>query len=165
MSFKVKQETQGDKILLKFCGQIDEEASFPACESWPGPVVVDLAEVTAINSIGIRSWIMWFDGMKSTHFQFINCPRALVMQMNMVEGFLPPKVEVLTMEVPFFCEECDKEIEVLFEVGKQIQIEGGQVRLDYDPSTVCGAGCEVELDVNEAKFFRFLFNKSESQAA
>ena len=165
MAFEVKQEEKEGKVLLKFCGEIDEEANFPQVTDWGPQVFVDLGEVSAINSIGIRSWIMWFSEMSTVHFTFLNCPKALVMQMNMVEGFLPAQSQVLTMQVPFFCEDCDEEKEVMFEVGKEIKVSGGQVNLEYDKASICGAGCDPELDVNEAKFFRFLFDKADSQAA
>lgn len=165
MPFEVKQESVNGQNLLKFCGQIDEEAQFPPAQGGTAPLVIDLKEVTAINSIGIRSWIMWFEAIKGTPIQFLNCPKALVMQMNMVEGFLPESAEVLTMEVPFFCEECDREMEVLFTVGKEIRVVGDEIKLDFKAEELCGAECEIELDVNEKKFFRFLLSRSGRKAA
>lgn len=165
MSFEVKKEEHLGKTLLKFCGQIDEEAVFPSIEEWGKELYVDLEGVTAINSIGIRAWIMWFGEMSDTVFTFMNCPKALVMQMNMVEGFLPNQSTVFSLQVPFFCEDCDEEKEVMFEVGKHVKVEGDKIKLDFDKSSICGAGCDPELDVSESKFFRFLFNKSEVKAA
>jgi hypothetical protein len=165
MSFTVKTSEKEGKTLLQFCGQIDEEATFPEVNDSGKEVFIDLKEVSSINSIGIRSWILWFAKMQTTTFNFINCPKALVMQMNMVEGFLPEKSNVISLNVPFFCEDCDKEIEKLFVVGKEIQVIGDQVSLKYDKTLICESGCNPELDVNESKFFRFLLSKSSSQAA
>lgn len=165
MSFEVKQEDLGGKTLLKFCGPIDEEAVFPAISDWGAEIFIDLSEVTSINSIGIRAWIMWFGELSDVSFKFLNCPKALVMQMNMVEGFLPAGSQVESLQVPFYCEDCDEEKEVLFEVGKQIQVENGTVKIDFDKSSICGPDCDPELDVNEAKFFRFLINQATGEKA
>ncbi len=165
MAFEIKVSDLNGKKCFQFSGQIDEEAEFPKMDDMPSHVLVDLKDVKAINSVGIRAWIMWFGGYPQTQFSFLNCPKALVMQMNMVEGFLPVRSEVLSLEVPFFCEDCDKEKDVLFEVGKEISIEAGQVKLNFDKSTICDSGCDPELDVNELKYFRFLLEKASEQAA
>ena len=165
MSFEVKRVEENGKLHFYFCGQIDEEVSFLEVDNMPSEVVVDLSEVTSINSVGIRAWILWFSQFPETTFQFKKCPKALVMQMNMVEGFLPAKSEVLSLEVPFFCEECDTEKDVLFYVGKEILVENNQVKLSYDKKSICKEGCDPELDANETKFFRFLLQKFAEKAA
>lgn len=165
MSFEVQRKEIDGLACFQFVGQIDEEAQFPTVTDMPGEAIIDLASVSSINSVGIRAWIMWFGQFEPTNFIFINCPKALVMQMNMVEGFLPPKNQVRSMEVPFFCEETDEEKDVMFTVGKEIIIENGNVKLVYDKASICGPDCDPELDVSEVKFFRFLLNKAESEAA
>ncbi len=164
MSFQMNRELKNGKPLIRFTGQVDEEASFAQFSDLGSEVFIDLAGVSAINSIGIRSWIMWFAQHPNVQFIFINCPKALVMQMNMVEGFLPEKAQVLSMQVPFFCETCDEEKEVLFELGKQIKVNGDSVTLDYKKSDICKADCAIELDVTESKFFRFLLSKNQKAA-
>lgn len=165
MSFEIKKAERNGKALLRFCGLIDEEAKFPNPESWGSEVYIDLNEVKAINSIGIRSWILFFNDLVKTHFIFLNCPKAIVMQMNMVEGFLPENSTVETMHVPFFCEDCDKEVDIIFEVGKEVRVEGDQIKFEYDKTKICKPGCEPELDVSVVKFFRFLFHQQEKRAA
>lgn len=165
MAFEVQQGQIENKPLLTLIGDIDEEAVFPTLTNLSGEVYLDLKAVYSINSIGIRAWIMWFGEMESLKFIFLNCPKALVMQMNMVDGFLPQGAQVQSLQVPFYCENCDEEKDIVFRVGDEIQIQGGQVQLKYNKSAICGEGCEPELDVNESKYFRFLINGSRSQAA
>ncbi len=165
MSFAVNRTEEQGKALFQFVGQIDEEATFPDVTDMPTEATIDLKQVGAINSVGIRAWIMWFTQHTNTHFTFVNCPKALVMQMNMVEGFLPEKATVLSLQVPFFCEDCDEEKDVLFNVGKEIIVENGQVKLNYDKASICKSECDPELDVSEVKFFRFLLSRSGEEAA
>lgn len=157
-------KSKDGKTLIEISGSIDEEAKFATIADMTKEVYVDLAKVGVINSIGIRAWINWFSAQSNHQFMFINCPKALVMQMNMVEGFLPSHSKVISMEVPFYCEKCDEESTAFFEVGKQIIIANGQIKLDYDKSKICKAGCQPELDVNEIKFFRFLIKESQKAA-
>lgn len=164
MAFEIKLNKKNDKSLLELLGQIDEEAQFPTIANLTKEVYVDLAKVGAINSVGIRSWIHWFSSMPHHEFQFIHCPKALVMQMNMVDGFLPSHSRVISMEVPFYCEKCDKETTVYFEVGKHLLIENGRIKMNYSKASICKPDCTPELDVNEIKFFRFL-TKATSKAA
>lgn len=159
MSFEIKQVELLGQPGFQFCGAIDEEAEFPEIDM-PGDVVIDLEAVTAINSIGIRGWISWFGARAESHFTFINCPKGLVMQMNMVEGFLPKKSKVSSLQVPFYCEDTDEEKDVLFTVGQEVVVKDGQIQLNYDKSSICGPDCEPELDVSEVKFFRFLLNEA-----
>ena len=165
MSFEIQKEERNGKTQLKFCGLIDEEVQFPRPDEWGSEVYIDLGEVKAINSVGIRAWILFFAELTQTHFTFLNCPKSLVMQMNMVEGFLPQNSKVETMHVPFFCEDCDEEIEMIFEVGKEITVLDGEVKVDFDKTNICQSGCDPELDVSEAKFFRFLLNQQERKVA
>ena len=164
MSFEVKNSEMFGKRCFQFCGQIDEETVLPDVSDMPADAVIDLKEVSSINSVGIRAWINWFGKFPETHFSFVNCPKALVMQMNMVEGFLPPKHDVITLQVPFFCEDCDEEKDVLMTVGKEIVVEGESVKLNYDKSSICKGDCDPELDVSEVKFFRFLLTAGNKAA-
>ena len=165
MSFSIKKDKKDDKDLLSIQGAIDEEAEFPNYEL-SGEVFVDLGQVSSINSIGIRAWVLWFGQFKDkVHFSFFNVPKSVTMQMNMVEGFLPPQSSILSLYVPFYCESCDEEKEMLFEVGKQISIEGDSVKIDYEASKICKPDCEPELDVVESKFFRFLTLDDAKKAA
>jgi hypothetical protein len=165
MSFEMLRDEKEGKVLLKFVGGIDEDAVFPSFNDFSSEVFIDLNGVSAINSVGIRSWIRWFAEYSSNQFHFINCPKALVMQINMVEGFLPDGASVLSMQVPFYCEDCDEEKDVMLTVGKEIVVSGDQVNLNLDLRQVCGEGCQPELDVNEAKYFRFLVHKTQQNAA
>ena len=156
MSFDVKNETKAGKTVFKFAGNIDENATFPIFNSLAGDIYIDLKGVKSINSVGIRSWIKWFSSFHQVHFIFQHCPKSVVMQMNMVDGFLPEGSHVESLQVPFYCESCEKELEVLFTLGKEILVDGGKVNLKYDRGSICPQGCAPELDVSEAKYFRFL---------
>ena len=166
MPFEVKEIKKEGVVHLHFSGHIDENSTFPIFNSLKGKVEIDLKDIKSINSVGIRAWIKWFSSFQGVNFVFLNCPKSIVMQMNMVEGFLPDHSSIESINVPFYCEDCDKEIEVLFSVGNEIIVEDGKVQLHYDKNSVCPKGCDPELDVNESKYFKFLLkSKANVKAA
>ena len=162
MTFSMTQSVQDDQLFVSFAGPIDESTEFNSIEPTPHPVVIDLSQVTSINSVGIKAWITWFEQYKDIEFEFVGAPQALVMQMNMVQNFLPNGSHVKTLQLPFYCDSCDKEFSKLVEVGKDVTVENDQVKITVDPSIDCENDCEIELDVNESKYFRFLFSNQDN---
>ncbi|MES2857314.1 MAG: hypothetical protein V4692_15700 [Bdellovibrionota bacterium] len=161
-AFTSSAQSSGDTLRLTLAGTIDEDVTFPKVEDGPQTkIVIDLKDIKTINSVGIREWLNWIKPL-TEKFEIVleNCPKAMVFQFNMVEGFLPPKAKVTSFFVPFYCESCDREDNVLFTVGKEVSGSNGQVKIDFDlpKANLCGKGepCEVEMDVTEAKYFQFL---------
>lgn len=159
--FKSSEKIDGENLLLSFEGTIDEDVQFPGVNAaGHKKVIIDLKGVRSINSVGIREWLNWIRPVAdAAEIVLMRCPKALVFQFNMVEGFLPPRATVSSFYVPFFCESCDKEENVLFTVGKEVQVEGGNVKIAFDvkSANICsGQGCEPEMDVTESKYFQFL---------
>ena len=165
MSFDITKSQKDGATLFVFSGQIDEEAKFPVVQDVSGQVVMDLNGVKAINSVGIRTWLQWFSSFGDCNFVFENCPKSVVMQMNMVEGFLPPSSTVKSFYVPYYCESCDEEIDQLFTVGKKIKVANGDVKIEFDPTKLCSDGGTAELDANETKYFKFLLKMTVASAA
>ncbi len=161
VDFKVHEKTDGDNLLLVFEGVIDEDVVFPAVDTGTyKKVFIDLKGVKSINSVGIREWLNWMKPLsEKAQLVFMKAPKALVLQMNMVEGFLPKTGFVKSFYVPFYCERCDKEESVLFSVGQEIELSRGayKVKFDIASAKLCAEqACEMEMDASEAKYFQFL---------
>lgn len=159
--FKYTQRVEGGKLILALEGAIDEDVSFPSVDtSTHKAVELDLKSIKTINSVGIREWLNWIRPIaESAELILSNCPKALVFQFNMVEGFLPARAKVVSFYVPFFCEECDREENLLFTLGQDIVVKDGQpvVIADLGNRTKCDSGrCALEMDVTEAKYFQFV---------
>lgn len=153
--FKFDQSAEGDQLLLKFSGQIDEDASFNGLDFGDSQKIkIDLEEIIAINSCGIREWIKWIRTAPSgANITFEKCPKIIVDQMNMVAGFLPEGGIVESFYVPYYCDETGNEKMVLFNRGKEF--DKGEVS---PPENVIDdeSGEEMEMDVIEAKYFKFI---------
>ena len=154
MSFSVAQTAEGSRILLSLKGSVDEDAVFTPPKITPGAAVtLDLEDVTAINSVGIREWIKWVKAFPAvTELAVRRCPKVIVDQINMVAGFLPAGTVVQSFYVPYYADESGTEKMVLFENGREFV--PGRVTPPEDVKDE--AGTLMEMDVIEAKYFKFL---------
>ena len=156
MAFSVSNKLEGDTLVLEVKGNIDEDANFtPPDLGSAGRVALDLNEVTAINSVGIREWIKWVKTMPaSVKLSVRRCPKIIVDQINMVAGFLPAGTLIESFYVPYYADGSGNEKMVLFTNGKEFK--GGEL---FAPTEVKDdGGEEMEMDVIEAKYFKFLKN-------
>lgn len=151
--FEVKIDKQSPVFKVKVLGIIDEDVDFNQFSlSGSQEVHLDLEGVKNINSCGIREWIKWVGGAGSVPVVYENCPKVIVDQINMVDGFLPAKGRVNSFFVPYYNEDEGSEKNVLFRRGTEFN--GTQVQA---PGTVKDEkGNPMEMDVIEAKYFKFL---------
>lgn len=156
MSFSITNQPEGAKLILKISGGVDEDANFqPVDLSAFKSVVLDVEGVSAINSVGIREWIKWMKGFPAgVQVAIRHCPKIIVDQINMVAGFLPPATLIESFFVPYYAESSGTEKMVLFENGKQFK--DGQLNAPADIKD--DSGEPMEMDVIEAKYFKFLKN-------
>src|ERR1700722_8163151 len=121
MSFSIAKQPEGARLLVKIAGGVDEDANFQPVDTGAfTSVVLDLSDVTAINSVGIREWIKWVKAMPTTvKLSVRRCPKIIVDQINMVSGFLPPAAVIESFFVPYYADATGSEKMVLFEKDKQ----------------------------------------------
>lgn len=153
--FKADKSEEGGKVVVALTGHIDEDAQFNGLElEGANQVELDLDNVTAINSCGIREWIKWIrTAPEGTSIVYKNCPKVIVDQINMVAGFLPDNGSVESFYVPYYSDSTGNEKMILFRSGNEFK--DGDV---FPPEDVKDeeSGEEMEMDVIEAKYFKFL---------
>jgi anti-anti-sigma regulatory factor len=152
--FKMSHTKEGDKISLSINGHIDEESVFETLAlDGVNKISVDLSQVSAINSVGIREWIKWSKSLSSVASITIeNCPKVVVDQVNMVAGFLPPNARIESFFVPYYSDDSGEEVMVLFKRGEHFDDSGVRAPEGLKDS----AGNDMEIDVIEAKYFKFI---------
>lgn len=158
--FKVSKKLQDDKIILSFSGDINEYADFTKVDlGGAKEAIFDFSEVRFVNSIGLRGWIIWIKKAAGMSIQFIKCPRYVVDQMNILEGFLPPNARVESFYIPYYCESCDHTEMFLAERGRDFKegtadVKEGILVKDELPCPKCGN--PAEMDVLKERYFNFL---------
>ena len=151
LDFKI--DKAGADVKVTLTGTIDEDADFnPHSLAGAGSVELHLSGVKSINSCGIREWIKWIGTAGPAEIKYHECPKIIVDQINMVQGFLPPQGKVLSFFVPFYSDDSGSEKNVLFTYGKDYSEQG----LQAVPEIKDDSGNAMEMDVVEAKYFKFL---------
>ncbi len=151
--YEIKIEKSGSEYKIKLAGVIDEDVDFnPYALTGATHVEMQLKDVKGINSCGIREWIKWLSTAGKAGIVYHECPKIIVDQINMVQGFLPAGGKVMSFFVPYYSDESGEEKNILFTYGKE-----------YTDTSVApptgikdGSGNEMEVDVVEAKYFKFI---------
>lgn len=156
MSFTIEKQPDGGRLVIGIKGNIDEDANFqPVDTTGFTAVVLDLEGVTAINSVGIREWIKWVKLIPTAiQMSVRKCPKIIVDQINMVAGFLPPAAVIESFFVPYYADATGSEKMVLFQNGKEFK----NGVLEFPAEIKDDSGEVMEMDVIEAKYFKFLKN-------
>lgn len=151
--FEMQIDKTGSDWKIKMAGTIDEDVDFGQYSLvGAGKIDLYLADVKSINSCGIREWIKWIGTAGSAPISYSECPKIIVDQINMVQGFLPAQGRVLSFFVPYYSEESGSEKSVLFTHGKDY-VDSGEIKV---PAVKDDEGHDMEMDVVEAKYFKFL---------
>lgn len=149
----VKMQKAGEKLNLTLAGTIDEDVDFNQIPiTGSKQIDLQLTGVKSINSCGIREWIKWMGSATGAEITWHECPKVIVDQINMVDGFLPSNAKVMSFFVPYYNDDSGSEKNVLFRYGQEFK-EGALT----PPAAVKDEdGNEMEMDVIEAKYFKFI---------
>lgn len=161
-SFDVKYEVPGELMII-FSGWLDENAELPNSLDFDDVSIIhcNFKNIEMVNSYGVKKWVLFFEqleNLQGVDIQFHHCPRPVVEQLNVVEGFLPRNGSVLSIDVPFFCKKCETSFSVPQELHRTMRVSQ-DVLAKINPTHIHDEGsCEsaLELDVNPSKYFRFL---------
>lgn len=109
----------GEQLLL--AGTIDETARLGELinRARNGRLVLDLAGITFINSIGVREWCLMQKAAATAKLsvELRRVAEPLVHQLNIVPAARGVS-QVTSFYAPYECDECDREYEILLDVRK-----------------------------------------------
>jgi anti-anti-sigma regulatory factor len=130
-----------DQVLL--AGQIDESAKLsdliPLAKN--GRLVLDLAGITFINSIGVREWcyMQQAAAKAKVSIELRRVAEPMVHQLNIVPAARGVSI-VSSFFAPYECDECDREYLILLDVRQH----GADLARMRAPSQKC-PDCKEEL--------------------
>jgi len=143
----------GEALSLIMAGTIDEDIDFNNYDiKGAQQVNIEMSGIKSINSCGIREWIKWMSTNSGAKITFEQCPKVIVDQINMVDGFLPANAEVKSFFVPYYNDDAGSEKNVLFRSGTEFDASGVKPPAEVKDED----GNVMEMDVIEAKYFKFL---------
>jgi hypothetical protein len=149
---------QGIKIeeragVFHLSGILNEYADFDALLAKAAPLKLNMRGVSRLNSIGIRNLLKFIGDWGAKPFEYIECPSEFVDQINMIPSLLGAKKtgKVVSLFVPYACENCDNEPEVLCPIGDFAGVAAGG-----EPAPRKCDKCQGKLTVLTDSFFVFL---------
>lgn len=152
----------GNQLVINLTGSIgDTTPLFTVPLGGVAKLTLDLSEVTSINSIGVKNWIMWTVRIpKDCNTKLINCPFVIASQASTVVGFCPQGMTIDSIRAPYSCENCSTEITRLVSRGTDYEYaSGGSPKritiTEHLTCTKCGKG-SLEPDFILEKTFKFL---------
>lgn len=152
-NLQIKKTVDNGKNVIEVSGSIDENFNQHTKElPKEGQIEFSLKGLKSINSTGIREWIKLMQSMPKANLSFAFCPKIFIDQVNMVSGFLPNNGKIVSFYVPYYNEDNDNEVLLLYKSGENFTDKTVTIQETYKDA----AGTEYELDVVKAKYFKFI---------
>ncbi len=149
--FKFEATTRGEKKVIVLKGIIDEDTTFDQIKKLGGPYVFNFGQLTSINSCGVRSWVNFLKELGAAKIFYEDCPPLVVRQMNMVPSFTG-SAQVLSVFVPFVCDNCESEKWMLLD-SDALKSPESQVQQTIQCES-CTKG-EMAFDGHPKQYFAF----------
>lgn len=152
----MKTISQGATLKVFFTGSISHDTDYSKIDlNGVRVLTINFDSLELINSSGILVWSEFLDNIpKHINIQFEDCPIRFVEQMGLIPDLTGNReVEILSVKAPFYCEGCDKPVEL-----KLLQYTLSQYKETGKLRTKQCLSCEgdLEFDGIESKFFAFL---------
>ena len=147
-----KQEVKGG-LLVEFSGTIEENVNFEELIGiFQGELSVKCRGITRINSVGVKTWMRYFQGLKAQGkvFKFIECSHPIIEQLNMISNFSCGG-EVVSILLPFSCGVCQKEF-VALSTTAELKANG----LEVPPVKCEKPNCGAQFDDDPEEYLYFL---------
>lgn len=150
MALTVTVEKSGEDVVVTFDGMLNEESSIPDLDkNIQGRLILKLEKLTMINSIGCRTWLTWIRTLNPKQGIVLErCSSVFIGQVSVLKGFAPQDSKLESFFLPYHCDSCDHDANILFQAGQDTHIE---VEL---PCPKCGD--VMECDVVAQTYQRFL---------
>jgi hypothetical protein len=147
------KELKGAVTVVKLSGAIDDSDDFGKLIGQPsGALQIFCKGVTRINSVGVKNWIKYFNGLQQQKvaFSFEEFGPALVENLNMVQNFCCGGA-VISVVVPYRCAGCETS---LMGTLKSDAIKAAGFKIAAVKCPKCGG--QAEFDDEPDEYFAFL---------
>ncbi len=153
------QMMSGETVTsVDFSGEITEESTSELQKladelKSAKDIMFNLAKITKINSLGVRSWVQFVRAVGPEHkMTFEDCAPVIVLQINMIPSFRA-SATIDSVVCQYSCSSCRAMTTITVDCKKH----------DIDTLPVAPAcskcGSETELDEDEEEYFGFLKRK------
>ncbi len=115
-------------------------------------VILNLKALTRISSFGVREWVHAMEKLskRTDRIALVECSPAVVAQLNMVANFAA-NTNVVSVQVPYYCESCSWDTEVTRELDRDLRKEFGSL-----PPVLCRR-CKSTMILDDEAVAYFAF--------
>ena len=141
----------GERIRVVLRGDFTEATRFDELlPAMVGRVVFDTAQVTYMNSLGVRAWCEFLRQARIQGYEFHACSVPFILQASMVRDVIG-RGTVTSFFAPFHCIGCDHQEERLIQTAAILAA-------DLEPATFQCPRCSgaLEFDDLPERYFAFL---------
>jgi len=143
--------TDGDRTRVVLRGDFTEATRFDELlPAMVGRVVFDTAQVTYMNSLGVRAWCEFLRQARIQGYEFHACSVPFILQASMVRDVIG-RGTVTSFFAPFHCIGCDHQEERLLQSAA---ILASNLELPVFKCPSCGGA--LEFDDLPERYFAFL---------
>lgn len=140
-------------LRVELQGAIEESVNLDQLIGpFQGSLTVNCRGITRINSIGVKTWMRYFQGLRfnGKYFEFEEVPHPVIEQLNMIANF-ECGGKVVSILLPFSCTKCQSEFVASCQT-KEIVESGFSIPVAKCEKTDCGARFDDDPD----EYFYFL---------
>lgn len=149
--FVIERQNQITQVTIE--GNLNEDCDLERYQlPTDEPVSFNLSRLKAINSTGIRKWILWQKKYEDAVWIFTECPHIFLNQLNSISNFIPKNSQIKSFLIPFFSEITSEQRNIL--LSRQEHFQAGKIA--NLPQILDSQGNPMELDVVPERFFKFL---------
>lgn len=161
----VEQRKSGASVV-KLAGALDERSELPDLADKVGAggrLLINLAGVEHVNSVGVRDWIAWLAALDARGVRpaLVQCSPQVVAQMNLVKDFASTAF-VKSFQVPYRCEDCAKYV---LQVINLSEMEGRPNKPPVQPCEACGKPMAFAEDATYFSFVPEQLRRARTSAA
>jgi ABC-type transporter Mla MlaB component len=147
-------QAEGDALVLG--GALDETAALPSllARAQGGRLVLDLAAVTFINSLGVRDWIRMQAAAQRANLavELRRVAEPLVHQLNMIIA-TRGAARITSFYAPYACDTCGREDSMLIDAVAHAR---SLAQLRAPPMTCPECGSAMAFNDFPERYFLFL---------
>ena len=150
---KIRVDTSGFEPITFLSGTIEENADFSPLQSDSrSQLHIDCFEIIRINSVGVKQWIRFFEGLRTQKKKvfFYRFPPVLIEQANMIRNFTCGGT-VVNAVIPFLCPDCGTLNGLIKE---RSDVQGLNMDQVMWPCEKCGKG-NLVFDDDPDEYLRF----------
>ncbi len=153
LTYKFENSDSGHlKIVL--AGELREDSAMPELSETGDKIVVNLEQVTGLNSVGTRLWCRWIADAagKYKEVSIEEAPMLFVKAFGQIQGALLKNTKVTSLKVPYYADGSGENKNVTVKLGEHYFPDRPLALPEVQDST----GQPMEIDVIEDAYFSFL---------